>query len=143
MAIMNKRLTPNKKISWKISVIIFYFCAVYFFLMGAGLIFIPHLLVMGITQGDVNPTIIGMLRGAGGATIPYSLLYIMVAVRPQKHKWGLYIIFMANVVAILLDLLSVLLGEYKWSYAMMDIPIELLSIVGIILLWSDYRKKAN
>jgi len=132
-------MNTNKNLGVKIASIIFYICAGYFFLMGAGLIFIPHLLVRGFTEGEVNPIIIGMLRGAGGATIPYSLLYIMIALQPQNRLWGVYTIFAANVVAIILDLLSVFIGEYKWAYAMMDIPIELLSIVGIIIIWWNYK----
>lgn len=103
--------------------------------MGAALIFIPQLLIKGISEGYVSPTIIGMLRGAGGSIIPYSLLYILIALNPFKRMWALYIILTANVTAIVLDIGSVILGEYKFFYAMYDIPIEMMSIIGIIIIW--------
>ncbi|MCX6238747.1 MAG: hypothetical protein NTY07_14490 [Bacteroidia bacterium] len=121
--------------TFKMVKVIFFICAVYFFLMGVGLIFLPRFLIKGFSEVAVNPIIIGMLRGAGGSILPYSLLYIMIALNPFRLQWALYIIFLANVTAIALDLVSLLLGEYKLSYAMIDIPIELLSIIGIIIIW--------
>ena len=115
--------------------LIFFCCAIYFLLMGIGLVFFPYLLVKGTAGIDVNPTLIGMLRGAGGSLLPYGLLYIMIALKPLKRMWALYIIFLANVIAITLDIASVLLGEYKFSYSMIDIPIEILSIIGIVIIW--------
>ena len=115
--------------------IIFVICAIYFLLMGAGLVFFPRLIIKGFSEIETHPAIIGMLRGAGGAIIPYSILYILISINPLRRLWALYVIFSANLVAILLDLGSVLLGEYKLSYAMIDIPIEILSIIGILLIW--------
>ena len=114
---------------------IFFICALYFFIMGAALISFPHLIIRGVSENNVNPTIIGMLRGAGGSIIPYSLLYILIALNPFKRMWALIIIFIANVTAIVLDIGSVIIGEYKFFYAMYDIPIEILSIIGIIIIW--------
>ncbi len=125
--------------SFIVSKIIFFICSFYFILMGVGLIFIPHILLKDFLEVDVNPTIIGILRGAGGSIIPYSLLYIMIAFNPIKRMWALYIIFTANVIAIILDLISVIIGEYQLSYAMMDIPIEMLSIIGIVIIWWNYK----
>ena len=96
--------------------VIFYFCAFYFLLMGIGLVFFPHFLVKGVAGSDVSPTIIGMLRGSGGAIIPYSLLYFFTAQKPKSRKWGLAVIALANVIAIILDIGSMLLHEYKLSY---------------------------
>jgi hypothetical protein len=121
--------------------IIFYCCSVYFFLMGTGLALFPQLLVKGLAGVDVNPAIIGMLRGAGGAIIPYSLIYILVAQEPLLRRWGLSVIALANIVAIALDLCSVFLKEYKLGYAMMDLPVELLSLAGIIMIWIKIRNK--
>jgi hypothetical protein len=128
----------------KISKIIFIICAVYFFQMGIGLIFLPRYLVNGFSNVDVNPTIIGMLRGAGGSILPYSLLYISISLEPVKRSWALYVICLANIIAIALDLGSLLLGEYTLAYAMIDIPVELLSIIGIVMIWiTKGRMKAN
>ena len=121
--------------------IIFYFCAFYFLLMGIGLVVFPRFLVQGVAGVEVHPALIGMLRGAGGAIIPYSLLYFYTAGKPLERKWGLRVIAMANVLAIILDMGSVLLDEYKLSYAMMDIPVEVLSLLGIALAWSGIREK--
>jgi len=107
--------------------------------MGASLIFIPRFLLRSFSNVDVNPTIIGMLRGAGGSIIPYSLLYILIALNPYKQQWALYFILLANTVAILLDLGSVVLGEYKFSYAMIDLPFEIISITGIVIIWIIIR----
>jgi hypothetical protein len=120
--------------------IIFIFCAFYFFLMGISLIFLPGLLIKGVTNAPINPTIIGMLRGAGGSIIPYSLLYIFIALDPYSKFWALYVILLANISAIILDLGSVIIGEYNILNAMIDLPIELISIIGIILIFLTIKK---
>lgn len=120
--------------------IIFYFCSVYFLLMGAGLVLFPEILAERVAGTDVHPAITGMLRGSGGAIIPYSLLYFLTVRDPVSRKWGLYVIVLANVIAILLDIGSVLLAEYKLSYAMMDLPVEVASLFGISLIWKRIRK---
>ena len=123
--------------------VIFYFCAFYFFLMGFSLIFFPVFITKGFSNNEINPTIIGMLRGAGGSIIPYSLLYIMIANKPFDRKWALYIILTANVIAICLDSASIFFSEYKISNAMIDLPIELISILGIIIIWSKIKSIIN
>jgi len=123
--------------------IIFIFCAVYFFLMGTSLVFLPGFLLKGISDTPINPTIIAILRGAGGSIIPYSLLYIFIALNPYKKFWALYVILLANLIAIILDLGSVLIGEYKVSNAMIDLPIELISIIGITLIFWTNKKFSN
>ncbi len=114
---------------------IFYFCAFYFLLMGVTLIFLPGYITRGFSDSEVNPVIIGMLRGAGGSIIPYSLLYILIAHNPFNRQWALGVILLANVIAIFLDIGSLLLGEYRFSYAMIDLPVEIISIIGIIIIW--------
>lgn len=130
---VGKEISSTKKIP-KAFKIIFYFCAFYFFLMGSTLIFLPGFLIKGFSNTEVNPIIIGMLRGAGGSIIPYSLLYIMIVLKPFNRQWALGFILLANVIAIILDLGSLLLGEYKLSYAMIDLPVEFTSIIGIIII---------
>lgn len=136
---MTTKESFSPKMIFEIYKIIFFFCAIYFFLIGSGLIFLPRFLINGFSEVDVNPIIIGMLRGAGGSILPYSLLYIMIALNPFKRLWALYIIFLANVIAIALDLGSLLLGEYKLSYAMIDLPVEIMSIIGIVIIWSKTK----
>ena len=119
--------------------LIFYCCAIYFLLLGIGLVFFPYLLVKGTAGVNVSPTIIGMLRGAGGSLLPYSLLYFMIARKPFIRKWALNIIALANIVAIILDFGSVLMDEYKFSYAMIDVPIEVLSLGGILIILTKIR----
>lgn len=75
-----------------------------------------------------------MLRGAGGSILPYSLLYIMIARKPFERKWALTIIALANVIALILDFGSVLMDEFQLSYAMIDVPFEVLSLGGIVIL---------
>jgi len=121
--------------------IIFYVCSVYFLLMGIGMILFPHLLVKGVAGAEVSPVILGMLRGVGGAIIPYALLYYLTSRNPHSRRWGLLIIALANVVAVILDISSVFLGEYKLSYALLDLPVELLSLTGIGIIWYRIRKE--
>jgi hypothetical protein len=138
----DKVILPQNQISWVFRSI-FYFCAFYFFLMGFSLIFFPVFITKGFSNNEINPTIIGMLRGAGGSIIPYSLLYIMIANKPFERKWALYIILTANVIAICLDSISILFSEYKISNAMIDLPIELISISGIIIIWMKIKTITN
>jgi hypothetical protein len=121
--------------------IIFYFCAFYFFMMGAMLVFFPHFLVRNVAGGEISPVIIGMLRGAGGSIIPYSFFYIFIALKPLERRWAAYIIALANLIAIILDFTSVLIGEYKFSYAMVDVPVELLSLLMIVMFYIRAGKK--
>jgi hypothetical protein len=112
--------------------------------MGASLIFLPGFLIRSVVNAPINQTIIGMLRGAGGSIIPYSLLYILIALDPYKKSWALYVILIANISAIILDLGSVIIGEYNILNAMIDLPIELISIIGIILVfWTNRKKTTN
>jgi hypothetical protein len=111
--------------------------------MGFSLIFFPEFITRGFSNNDINPTIIGMLRGAGGSIIPYSLLYIMITNKPFDRKWALYIILTANLIAICLDTASILFSEYKISNAMIDLPVELISILGIIIIWIKIKSKSN
>jgi hypothetical protein len=111
--------------------------------MGFSLIFFPVFITKGFSNNEINPTIIGMLRGAGGSIIPYSLLYIMIANKPFDRKWALYIILTANLIAISLDSVSILFSEYKISNAMIDLPVELISISGIIIIWMKIKTINN
>ena len=126
--------TLSRNESPKVFRFIFYLCAFYFFLMGLSLIIIPGFIIKGLSDSEVSPAIIGMLRGAGGSIIPYSLLYILAANNPFDRKWALYIILFANILAVCLDTVSVLAGEYKISYALFDIPVETISILGIVMI---------
>ena len=136
---MSEKEISSTKTVPKVSKVIFYFCAFYFFLMGASLIFFPKFLIRGFSDFEINPAIIGMLRGAGGSIIPYCLLYLLIAVKPFRRQWALGFILFANSIAILLDFGSLIIGEYKLSYAMIDLPVELLSIIGIIIVWTKIK----
>jgi hypothetical protein len=70
-------------------------------------------------------------------------LYILIALDPYNRQWALYIIFLANVIAIILDFGSVILGEYKLSYAMIDVPFEMMSITGIVLIFWTIKIKSK
>lgn len=112
--------------------IAFFVCAIYFFFMGSLLIFAPGL-VMRATDGQ-GLIVLGMLRGAGGSIIAYSILYILAALRPQERLSILYVLFFANLLAIILDPLSVQLGECELRHAMLDLPFEVISILGVLAL---------
>ncbi len=127
---------PNKKIPSSLLIpfrIICYLCGFYFFLMGLFLILFPQ---MAIKNSGVNhPMILGILRGTGGAVIISLVWYILIALKPLELRFIAFILAFANVLAIVLDLVSVALGEYTLSHSMMDIPIELLSLFTIVIFY--------
>ena len=94
----------------------------------------PHILTK--VAGEQHGIILGILRGAGGSIIPYSLMYIFIAIKPFERRWLAYIIVLANVIAIILDFTSVFLKEYLFIYAMIDVPFELLSLLAIVIFYS-------
>ena len=114
--------------------IVLFFMAFYFFAMGLMLVLFPQVLTRG--AGEQHGIILGMLRGAGGSIIPYSFMYILVAVKPLEGRWFGFIIACANVLAIILDFTSVFLKEYQISYAMIDVPFELLSLFVLVKFYS-------
>lgn len=114
--------------------IIFFLLAFYFFLMGLMLTLFPQILTK--VAGEQHPIILGMLRGAGGSILPYSFIYIFIAAKPLEYRWIAYIIGLANIIAIILNFASVFLNEYLLSYAMIDVPFEILSLVTIIIFYS-------
>ncbi len=66
-----------------------------------------------------------MLRGSGGAIFHYSIIYVLIARKHTSYHLGLLIIASANIIAIILDICSVLLNEYQLSYTMIDLSVEL------------------
>ena len=139
---IQKETLPRDRIA-EFTRIIFYLCAIYFFLMGSSLIFLPHFLIRGLADTEINPAVIGILRGAGGSIIPYSLLYIFIAGNPYKREWALGIILLANILAICLDLASLFLEEYRLSYAMIDLPVEVISASCSIIWWFKMKVKSS
>jgi Na+/H+ antiporter NhaA len=107
--------------------------------MGIMMMIFPELVTRN--AGVQHPLILGMLRGTGGMIIGSTLFYILVAIKPFERKWAAIIIAFGNILAILLDLVSVQLGEYKISHAMIDIPIEMLSFLTIAIFYSVSRIK--
>jgi hypothetical protein len=116
---------------------IFCICAIFFFLMGILMMVFPDLVTKN--AGVQHPLILGMLRGTGGMIIGSTLFYILVALKPFERKWAAVIIAFGNILAILLDLVSVHLGEFQFSHAMIDIPFEMLSFLTIVIFYSKYR----
>ncbi len=112
--------------------VVCYVCAVYFLAMGLALMLFPAFISR--IAGPQDPIVLGMLRGAGGSIIPYSLFYVFVARSPFTRRWAVVVIAVANILAIALDMLSVHLGEYRLSYAMIDVPMEVLSLILMLLL---------
>ena len=106
-------------------------CAIYFLAMGLALMIFPAFISR--IAGPQDPVILGILRGAGGSIMPYSLLYVLVGRSPFNKQWAVIVIAMANMAAIVLDFISVFLGEYQLSYAMFDLPVELISLFLMVL----------
>ena len=53
----------------------------------------------------------------------------------------LWIIASANVLAIIMDTGSVLLGEYTLAYALIDLPVELFSLIAVIVIWVALKRE--
>jgi hypothetical protein len=119
--------------------IIFFICAIYFFLLGMMMIIFPELVTKN--AGEQHPLVLGILRGSGGAVIISTIFYVLIAMKPFERRWVAFIIAFANLLAIVLDFISVLLGEYTLSHAMIDIPIETLSFLIIIIFYSIFKTK--
>jgi hypothetical protein len=115
------------------------FCAIFFFLMGILMMISPELVTKN--AGVQHPLILGILRGSGGMIIGTTLFYILVAIKPFERRWAGVIIAFGNIIAIVLDLVSVSLGEYQFSHAMIDIPVEMLSFLTIVIFYSIFRIK--
>jgi hypothetical protein len=116
---------------------IFYLCAAYFFLMGMLMMLVPELVTKN--AGAQHPMILGILRGTGGSILGSTVFYILVALRPFERKWAAVIIAFANILAILLDFISVHLGEYTLDHAMIDVPVETLSFLTIVVFYLKHR----
>ncbi len=115
------------------------FMAFYFFLMGFMLLIFPQILTKN--AGAQHPIVLGMLRGAGGSIIPYSLFYIFVALNPLERRWVAFILAIANFIAMFCDLYSVFVGEYLLIYAMIDFPFELVSFLMILVFYFLVSRK--
>ena len=85
--------------------LIFCICTIFFFLMGIMMMIFPEL--VSRNAGVQHPMILGMLRGSGGMIVGTTLFYILVAIKPFERKWAAIIIAFGNIIAILLDLVSV------------------------------------
>jgi len=107
--------------------------------MGIMMMISPELVTRN--AGVQHPMILGILRGTGGMIIGSTLFYIIIAIKPFERKWAAFIIAFANILAITLDLVSVFLGEYQLSHAMIDIPFEALSFLTIVIYYSIFRTK--
>jgi hypothetical protein len=114
--------------------IVLCFMAFYFFSMGLMLVLFPQILTR--LAGEQHGIILGMLRGAGGSIIPYSLMYMLIALKPFESRWIAYIIAFANALAIVLDFTSVFLKEYMIIFAMIDVPFEFTSLVALVVFYS-------
>jgi predicted permease len=110
--------------------IVCYLCGSYFFLMGLLLLLFPQMATK--SAGEQNPMILGILRGTGGSVMISFIWYILIAHKPMERRLIAFVIAFANVVAVVLDLITVAIGEYSLSKAMIDIPAELLSFFTIM-----------
>ena len=115
--------------------------AFYFFLMGMTLIVGPRFITH--KAGELHVMILGMLRGAGGSILPYALLYLLVAWQPARLRPMFWLIASANIIAITLDITSVLMHEYEPSYALFDAPMELFSLVVIFIFCTSNKDTAG
>jgi hypothetical protein len=118
---------------------IFYICAIYFLLMGILMMMFPELVTKN--AGVQHPMILGIMRGIGGSILGSTIFYIFIASKPFERRWAAFIIAFANILAIVLDFISVYLGEYTLNHAMIDIPIETLSLFTIVFFYTANRNQ--
>jgi hypothetical protein len=116
---------------------IFFLCALYFLLMGMMMMLAPELVTKGV--GVQHPRVMGILRGIGGSILGSTVFYVLIALRPFERRWAAIVVACANVLAIVLDLVSVHLGEFTLDHAMIDIPVETLSVLTIVIFYSVHR----
>ena len=119
--------------------IIFFLCSFYFFLMGLLMMIYPDLVTKN--AGTQHPMILGILRGTGGSILGSTVFYILIALRPFERRWAAIIVACANVLAIVLDFVSVHRGEYSFDHAMIDVPVETLSFLAIAVFYLLHGKK--
>lgn len=115
---------------------IFFLCAFYFLLMGVLMMVFPELVTK--SAGAQHPMILGIVRGIGGSILGSTIFYILIALKPFERRWAALIIACANILAIVLDFISVYLGEYTLGHAMIDVPIETLSFFTIVIFYLRY-----
>jgi hypothetical protein len=125
-----KKIPSSLLVSFRI---VLYLCGLYFFLMGLLLLVFPQLAIKN--TGVQNPTILGILRGTGGSVLFSSVWYIMIAQKPIERRLIAFIMAVANIWAVVLDLITVALREFTMSHAMIDIPVELLSFFAIVTFY--------
>jgi hypothetical protein len=118
---------------------IFYLCAIYFFLMGILMMIFPELVTKN--AGVQHPMRLGIVRGIGGSILGSTIFYILIALKPFERRWAAFIVAFGNILAIALDVISVHLGEYTRDHAMIDIPIETLSVVTIVVFYTLNRNQ--
>jgi len=119
---------------------VFFACAIYFFLMGMLMMLFPELVTKN--AGAQHPMILGILRGTGGSILGSTVFYILIALRPFERKWAAIVIALANILAIVLDFVSVHLGEYTLNHAMIDVPVETVSFLTIVVFYLANRTKS-
>jgi hypothetical protein len=107
--------------------------------MGIMMMVFPELVTKN--AGAQHPLVLGLLRGSGGMIIGSTLFYILVAIKPFERRWAAIIIAFGNILAIILDFVSVHLGEFQVSHAMIDVPIELLSFLTIVVFYAILKIK--
>jgi hypothetical protein len=107
--------------------------------MGILMMVFPELVTRN--AGVQHPMISGILRGIGGSILGSTIFYILIAVKPLERRWAACVIAFANILAIVLDFISVHLGEYTLDHAMIDIPIETLSFFTIVVFYTANRNQ--
>jgi hypothetical protein len=116
---------------------VFFTCAIYFFLMGMLMMIFPELVTKN--AGTQHPMILGILRGTGGSILGSTVFYMLIALKPFDRKWAAIIIALANILAVVLDFISVHLGEYTLGHAMIDVPVETVSFLTIVVFYLGNR----
>jgi hypothetical protein len=107
--------------------------------MGTLMMIFPELVTKN--AGVQHPMILGILRGIGGSIIGSTIFYIFIAFKPFERRWAACIVAFANILAIILDFISVHLGEYTLDHAMFDVPIETVSFFTIVIFYTATRNR--
>ena len=118
---------------------VFFLSAIYFFLMGMLLMLFPE--VVTKNAGPQHPMVLGILRGTGGSILGSTVFYILIALKPIERRWAAVVVALANILAIVLDFLSVHFGEYTINHAMIDVPVETVSFLTIVIFYRANRRR--
>lgn len=124
--------------------IILLLCAIYLTITGFMLIVAPEKLIPDeMNAEEVTGTVFPLMRTTGALILPLAILYIFVGLKHFTQKWALLVIIAANIFIISTRAFSWFSGEKLMTYAILDIPIQMISLAAAFYLFVAALKKRS